>query len=558
MPLKFKVTTSLDFTAIEPDLDVIDTRHRKMVKQMAAGAFNHDYTPNFTTNTNFTKQKYRAVFGPFFVLLHTNLPGIGVSECKAGISRLIALREPSKPGYSAQLANNQCAFFTTEKYVFHLERFRKHFHDHVHYDDPEVMYDNWLNTPHPKRKMRLQVDMKIKETPHVIDKLDPIQIKLKHGEMLAPGKMRVTADLGVYRTQLTAYPFNAVKVAWAVDFDVDGMTTRFVKSADQDIISKAFHDLWEGPDVYIYHSDDGCVGVTCLDGRLVFNDDIKACDCSHRTPMFEWLLDLLLYQHGPRVLHYKAIQRAFDYLREPIEFHNPENFKEKVIYFCRTMRLYSGSTTTTVTNNLARLMIGIAFRVLCPNPRAYKRDEVMKFYVQAGELAGYILKIQVCEVPQDMQFLKHSCTFDYRPYMNLGTVIRGFGSFRGDLPGTGCIKARAYKYNCSVVEGRKTWGDHVVNRAFAQAFPANGEPVYDEYEKTSGSGHFIPTGDLCARYKCTYDDLDSFAQLVSASKTGECHNSFFADWLYTVDYTGIEPGDTYQKHYTRRLVASSA
>lgn len=230
MPHCLKLTTSLDFTPIEPDLDVLDTTHRSMVRQMAAGAFNHDYTPNFTTNDMFTKQKYRSVFGPFFILLHTNLPGIGVSECMAGVSRLNALREPSKIGYSALLGQNQIKFFKNPVYLDILKRFKEHFESHVEYDEPELMYQQWLDQPCPKRKLRLATDAQIKNSPSVLNRLDPIQLKLKHGEMLAPGKMRCTADLGVFRTQLTAAPFGRIKTAWSKDFDILGMTTRDRKS----------------------------------------------------------------------------------------------------------------------------------------------------------------------------------------------------------------------------------------------------------------------------------------------------------------------------------------
>jgi len=524
---------------------------------MVAGAFNHDYTPNFTTNDMFTKQKYRSVFGPFFILLHTNLPGIGVSECMAGVSRLNALREPSKIGYSALLGQNQIKFFKNPVYLEILDDFKRHFESHVEYDEPELMYQQWLDQPCPKRKLRLATDAQIKNSPSVLDRLDPIQLKLKHGEMLAPGKMRCTADLGVFRTQLTAAPFGRIKTAWSKDFDILGMTTRFVKSADQSIISQAFKDLWEGPDMYVYHSDDGCVAVNCMDGRLVFNDDIKACDGSHRTPLFNWLEGMLSEHEGTPVLHIGYIARAFQYLREPITFHNPEKFQEFVKYFYTTMRLYSGSTLTTTVNNLARLIIAIAFRVSCPEPKLFSKLAVMDYYIKAGEIAGYILKIQICQVPQDMQFLKHSCTSYYEPYVNLGTMIRGFGSYRGDLPGTGSLSVRAYNFNCGVVEGRKTWGNHVIAAAFAEAFPACGVPINEEFDKTEGTGFDIPIDDLCARYKCTEDDVIDFAAVVRNLQVGHCVNSYFADWLYTVDYTGIESSDNFQKHCIARAIGSS-
>jgi hypothetical protein len=106
--------------------------------------------------------------------------------------------------------------------------------------------------------------------------------------------------------------------------------------------------------------------------------------------------------------------------------------------------LYSGSTATTVINNLANIFIGylLGEAISKLEDRLYSVEELASIFTLCVEKSGYIITglspDEICQRPVDLQFLKHSpalsTTGEYRALKNLGVLLRASGSCKGDLP----------------------------------------------------------------------------------------------------------------------------
>jgi len=520
-------------------------------KQIKSGIMNEDLTPNFTDVALRVPPMVRSVFGPFFPLEQLHMPGHGPEEYRTLVGRMIALRAPERPGFSESLAKQQVVGIRELRPQINL--FKKHLEMHINRRSYEQEYPEWLFQPHPKRQLRLMIAAAVQRLGNNdCDDEDDVDFKGKDNELLGGGKKRGIANMKEFRTDATAYAIPSIKDAWEKPFQLKNTILRYVKKADKESLVQAFKELLE-PEFnhmsFVYHSDDSCVAANCADGVVYFNGDIKACDGSHRTVIFDKLFKLLAFTGGLPNAHHAPLTRAFNYLKRDLRVRFPKDRRQKVKYKFKTMRLYSGSVLTTLLNNFANLLIGMELTMLIPNPGLVTKEQLKEAYRQAGENVGYILKIVDCTVPEQLQFLKHSPTYVdgvIVPWVSLGTFIRGFGTFGGYLPHRkGGYDDAARSFIAEVVEGRKNWGNHEFNDSFHHLTKHKlVRPnhritrVLDmEREKCIGDvGARVPIEALARRYQCEPVALKELCHHIANCQLGDLVYLPVVSHIYNVDY----------------------
>lgn len=499
-----------------------------------------DLLPKFTVTEEEYRKEYISAFGPIYNIDSLRFPGRGVEEYRIAVARQVAMRNPTVDGFSARLTAAQTSI--ERRHRNQLFRFKNHLLQNWEIEHPEESYYKWVNEPMPKRELRRKAHRAaLIEGGNYMDDRKPVEYKLKNGELLAESKKRGIGDLGVYRTDAGAHVMSAIKSAWSVPFEHNQMRAVFVKTSTKDNLRKAFTELLSPgrKTMFYYHSDDSCVSANCSDGYIAINGDVKQCDGSHFTPMFDALEKLIT---NPANGNCRYLRRVFGQCRSKMRVRNQHKGKrnQNVKYKFTTARLYSGSSLTTIINNFANWNIAMAFERRVPNPSLVTKDEFCRQYVLAGEDCGYWLRFTPCERPAELQFLKHSpCTSGegVEPWMNLGTYIRGFGMYKGDLPGSGAYRKRAVFHVSDVVYSRRNWGKHDFNRAFNHLLVPGRDVATTDTEKSIGEcAREIDIQSILDRYKLKNTEYDELCSLIRESHIGTVTTSKLLDRIYTVDY----------------------
>jgi hypothetical protein len=297
--------------------------------------------------------------------------------------------------------------------------------------------------PHPKRKLRIAAFEKALANGDlaypfwVSPRKAFVEVKQKPEEYAKRGKKpRSIGDLGVMLSlqgfRLTEYLKQAQSQG---DYPIGDGHARFVKDPSPDTLEEVFRKLLDPPGsfYYLYFSDDACYSVRHQGRVVVYNMDISACDSSHTEVVFQALVDLM-----PEDMR-ADMQHLVDQCKLPVLLRSVADRKLKVWLQTRMPTLFSGSTITTAINNLANLALAVAMYEY----RAYTPVDV----ALAAETAGYIVTVEECSEPEDIQFLKHSPCYDVdgrlRPLVNLGVFLRASGTVKRDLPGRGPWRPRA-------------------------------------------------------------------------------------------------------------------
>lgn len=549
----YKLTPSFTYTPKPCEESVLTLSCRRRL--LKSGVVHPDFTPKFSMPKHQYDQSYLSYFGPGFALPY-NYPGAGPDECRTAISRMIALREPTKPWVNDRLIRNQNRFRRRYRVVMH--KYKAWFESNIQRDSYAEAYEDWLFKPCAKRRMRLEREDSNRIVGHDMeDDRKNVQFKPKMGELLPDGKKRGVGDLGETRTSATAWCFDSVKAAMegTENFKNGNYEYEFVKSPDKAKLAEVFKKLIQpksGRAYYVYFSDDCCVAAYCSDGVVFFNGDIKQCDGSHYTAMLQMVEDFLASTNGVENVHSAAIRRAYAYLKRDLTFKNPaKRSKQKVKYSFTTSRMYSGFAGTTVTNNFANMMIGICLESIAPEPGKMTKAEFVLAYTRAAALAGYLVKAQLCERLEDLQFLKHSPAIvdgHIVPYMGLGVEMRGYATFKGDLPGRGSYIKRVETFLSDVAISRRNWGLHALREAMDTRIIDKNDRVLmtgavyastltDMESKSIGvSGVYIPTSALLVRYQMTEADFVDLCDQIRTAQIGDIVYSDAAIALYQKDY----------------------
>lgn len=314
---------------------------------------------------------------------------------------------------------------------------------HLHYDDP-----------HPKRELRIAAYNELTEgngryfdDPNLFSRLwlRTVAYKMKKDEIAKPGKVpRMIGDLGVAASLQGFRITEVLKQGMAEeDIHLGNMRMHFCKAPTTAELTAVFKNLLCPPPgckyYFAYFSDDSCLSIRHKDGSVKFyNLDISGCDASHTEAVFRALVQItpVNAQEDMKVL--------VDQCTLPIELRFKNNCESdepgKTLVLQpvdpltgkKAPRLYSGSTITTIINNLACIMGATQIQ----EDDAENAAELMI----AFKKVGYKMTIEECTDYSDIQFLKNSPAYDItgtlRPLLNLGVLLRSAGTCKGDLPGT--------------------------------------------------------------------------------------------------------------------------
>lgn len=295
--------------------------------------------------------------------------------------------------------------------------------------------------------------------------------KVKKDEIAKPSKyIRMIGDLGVMASLMGAALTYAMKSIMETEEFASVMsegshTSRFMKSPTTMKLAKCFETLIDSSDVEsYYHSDDSCIAFEHKTGRLVLNVDIAKCDKSHRVPIFE---QLLLWTPPAYRWMMKICLRQLE--ADIIIRHPCKKCHVSVKLRPSERRLYSGSTLTTLINNLASYYLLISIARNTPAMFDLPLHLVKDACALATDVVGYGCTFDICTTENigGIQFLKYSPVhthnhpnlvslgIPYYPFLNLGVLLRASGTCRGDLPGTSktTLQKRAEQFQFQLVQG---------------------------------------------------------------------------------------------------------
>jgi len=532
------------------DTALFDPTWLKLVRKRRPRNLTSGLLPLFTDDSTYNLRAYRTFFGPYFHIPGLSLPGVGAAEHVTAMARMIEDRFPSTPGKAARYRSNQ--LYLARRFRGVLHAFKRHLVRSLDIEHPDDLYSVWRNDKaSPKYKLRTRVHEQLLRD-GVLPKSKECEYKVKRGEPLAPGKVRGIGSVTAETTQMTGYAVTSLKAAWAhTPFVAGSYTFSFVASATDENVLHAGEFLYSVPAGqvhYVYHSDDSSLAAQCSDGLLRMNVDIAKCDNSHTTPIFDILRNLITTDLDGHLHPFAdSILSAFEVLKLPLRMHNAAHYREQVEYRFSSMRLYSGSTLTTLVNNLANLLIGLALRERVPDPTLVTKAEFCRSLVAAAASVGYAVTHEICEVFEDIQFLKHSYSCvdgGIVPWKNLGTWLRMFGTTCGDLPGSGDITARAKRFNSEVVLSRQGWGNHILRDAFNAHLlpPVSGRMINNAFREvvrviSIGRAEVrVPIESLQRRYRCSYDELIELAHYIRTSTIGDAVFLPIVNTIYQRDY----------------------
>jgi len=188
-----------------------------------------------------------------------------------------------------------------------------------------------------------------------------------------------------------------------------------------------------------------------------FETDISSCDMSNRDAVF----DACRYLFKDHPCIYEVMDRNAKQCKLPLHVFVPGTKKKIKIKFKPAWHIeFSGSTLTTLLNNIANVSIGHSVWWSC----VVKNRPATPLNMQrAAAEAGYKITVEERDTPESFTLLKHFPWFNGTRWVSSFSVapfLRGFGTCDYDLPTrsvTGkklnTIDARVNAWNSTVVAG---------------------------------------------------------------------------------------------------------
>jgi len=406
--------------------------------------FNLDFPPG---DTSFYGE-YRTRFGP--CVEHTGVIYCTCDHCLSlALRRITCVRSPEVEGYDAYLFHCQEDFIAQnqEFYSFLGRQFFSGFDD---MDLPSEEIRLHHSDTHEKRLLRIAAYRDLINSGAIANRLylRSVWYKMKRNEWAKPGKYpRAIGDLGV---SASLQGFRLTKflkdIMASTTILINGGSMEFCSSPTPTRLTEVFQKLIDPPGrfYFVCFSDDSCLSIR-VDGTVqMYNVDISSCDSSHGASMFECFVQLFP-PHLRDEAHILVEQCTL-----PIRVRSYSNPKNVVILKPCQPVLYSGSTLTTVINNLASYTIcfSITSQIISGKTRM----------IQAAENCGYVITLQHCPFYYDLQFLKHSPVYDVngilRPLLNIGVLLRLSGTCHGDVDGPECqtLSARFMQFQHALLK----------------------------------------------------------------------------------------------------------
>lgn len=457
--------------------------------------------------------------------------------------RITAVRNPDNFGFHETLRDNQYANVSLDRFHVWLDWFKRGLHLRTMSVTIEDELNNWTDAAHPKKKLRVQARTAIVADGRTLGiRCRKVRYKCKPGELLADGKtLRGIGDIGTPGSTVLGFYMPYVKSQFAQPFyHTCGGVCQFIEKPHVDILRSVFDALINVDNIYYpFFSDDACISIRCSDGVFMANLDISKCDGSNYKPVF----DLLKEAMSVSGIFQTYIDDCFLQLEQPCIISSVDRKYKVRLTPLQGPVLYSGSVLTTSVNNMANTIIFHSIVEALNGPRLV--GEMPQLIEAAAARVGYILKVQVCAFPEEIQFLKHSpCIHDgvITPILNLGCWMRGFGTIVGDLPGRGSLLKRAKVFNSEVVRSRVYAGNHPLSRAFQKfVVKDRSTKLYtpDSFTNTVGdvpNDFWIPSYVLARRYHVTPEAIDELCDMIGESDVGDIIYHPVIDIILKIDY----------------------
>jgi hypothetical protein len=270
-----------------------------------------------------------------------------------------------------------------------------------------------------------------------------------------------------------------------------------------------------------------------------YNLDISSCDASHGPALFDAFIGL--GSGEARADLAKLVEQC----SQPLRVYDLRDRKRYVQLKPLTPKLYSGSTITTALNNLANVLIAISIA----EAGATTGPEIMN----AARDVGYILTVEVCELFEDLQFLKHSPVLDtqgqWRPVLNIGVLLRLSGVCKFDLPGSGPLEARGRAFQRCLLQGayptshfplidnmKRVVEGHDVKLDAAVAKKVAETLAYRVDFSTEDEERHYHSADLYRRYRLTNAEQYTIDQVFGNAGYGQSFTSSGASLILDKDY----------------------
>jgi len=453
-----------------------------------------------------------------------------ISSCRGSLANELLLRENNKRIFSGRgktrvhrAAFDQIRARLTDK----LKLLRTHFEEVIGY----------AATPHPKIKLRMKSMCDLLNSA-ALEGLYTTKIagKTKLFERAKPGKYpRYIGDYSCPGSLLAGYLCELAKKSFETFKTSDGkFTATYSASSDAHSLDCLGEQLHHSSNTFVYFSDDS---VLKLNGQL-FEIDISSCDKSNTQTIF----DIVEHLFGGDAYFQSVISKNIKQCALPLRHTNPHNKSIGVNLKPAYPIEFSGSTLTTLLNNIASLSIGLnAYLSGCSTS-----DDV----IQSAIAVGYDVTCSARSSLPKTQFLKHSWFVDVDKnivcsFTNLGTMMRSFGTCAGDLPGAGNIFSRARIWNSAVTKGYKHAGTtrwlEVLTKVFDEPLGKLRLPFEIEKHFSSSSRYPVPDSVVLERYGFTSPMWDHFIKLCEVGCGS--HSTIrhpVLDIIFLVDY-GLDP-----------------
>lgn len=452
---------------------------------------------------------YRTCFGP--CVAHNGVVyGNNNHNVSLAVIRISKVRNPLFAGYEQLMQCQQGQFLFNNKTLFEYiaSEYEQHFDD---YTDMLTEAADHHADPHQKKELRVQSWQEMLDTNGLHETCwhSPNKghvYKMKKDEVGKVGKIpRLICDLGVACSLQGFRITSFMKKAMAYcPIKIGGGTIQFVPTPDPASLEAVFNELIEPSDRFYMSvfSDDSCLALRKPTGEVLrYNVDISSCDSSHTSELFFALRDLF----PPRLRD--EVEQLIAQCRESFTILDLYNKQRKLILEPTGPRLYSGSTLTTILNNLANFCIGIA---ISQHPNIQSASDV----ISSAFRAGYEVTCEDCSDWHQLQFLKHSpvrCTDGViRPLLNIGVLLRLSGTCKGDLPGSKNtpLRERARAFQASLLRGAYPHANFLLLDNMRE-HAGMGNEVCDKHvrkifeHKVVESDYpdfYVPTDEVWARY----------------------------------------------------------
>lgn len=490
---------------------------------------------------HFVKQDggYKTMFGP--CIYHNSVVYARTNHnMSKALGRQLSVRNPEDKGYEEMMVDNQI-MYEDELLDKLLMILHENVNEIAYKNNLEFSIQDYVDQPHKMRSMRqrileyLRIDGLYGEAVNLVTM---VKAMVKAGEFGKYGKVpRLYVSLGPTSIYTAGHVIQYIKSAMEVCYSEMGHNFQFIGTPTSELLQQSFGKLLYTEGIcYMYHSDDSCISYNRDGKRWFYNIDISSCDSSHSVRVFNILLSVV--KNTPFEAY---IRGAIQQCQQPMQINSYSGVKGHTI----TVRpyspvLYSGSTLTTIVNNLAQYLLFSTF-VNCITANDYD-------LAKAAQHVGYKVTVEGNGTFEQLQFLKHSPIYyngDVYPITNIGVMLRSFGSCWGDLPiGRGLsLDTAILQWNTLSVRSFVHYGNYYSLNRLRHAYIHNHvskqiEKYASTIERKIGCSTAFELDDIliCQRYGITCDELYEIFQFLIDGVVGSVLDTRATRIIMHLDY----------------------